>query len=153
LVEGLTEFSETWPRSGMMRNGIAYQLPPLVPLTDETASGLWPTPTSQDNDQVAGIIGRRKGNGGAAKRDALGRVTKDVADAERRRLQGGLSNAPGRQQSSLPRIGRHCGGSEFGAPWWAEPDVGRVAYGVPDGMDRIEGLGNAVVPQIPEIIG
>jgi hypothetical protein len=44
LIEGLTEFSETWPRSGTMRNGIAYQLPPLVRLTDATESGLWPTP-------------------------------------------------------------------------------------------------------------
>src|SRR5690606_6360852 len=49
LVEGLTVFSETWPRSGMMRNGTAYQLPPLVPLTDATASGLWPTPTVNGN--------------------------------------------------------------------------------------------------------
>ena len=44
LVEGLTVFSETWPRSGLMQNGIAYQLPPLVRPTDETGSGLWPTP-------------------------------------------------------------------------------------------------------------
>ena len=36
LVEGLETFSETWPRSGLMRNGIAYQLSPLVHLTDET---------------------------------------------------------------------------------------------------------------------
>jgi hypothetical protein len=42
----LSEFSETWPRSGLMRNGIAYQLPPLVRLTDETGSGLWPTPAA-----------------------------------------------------------------------------------------------------------
>jgi hypothetical protein len=41
------EFSEIWPRSGMMRNGIAYQLPPLVRLTDETESGLWPTPNAE----------------------------------------------------------------------------------------------------------
>jgi hypothetical protein len=38
------EFSETWPRSGLMRNGTAYQLPPLVRLTEGTESGLWPTP-------------------------------------------------------------------------------------------------------------
>jgi hypothetical protein len=44
LVEGLTVFSETWPRSGMMRSGTAYQLAPLVPRTSETESGLWPTP-------------------------------------------------------------------------------------------------------------
>jgi hypothetical protein len=44
LVEGLTVFSEAWPRSGTMRNGIAYQLQPLVRLTDATESGLWRTP-------------------------------------------------------------------------------------------------------------
>jgi DNA (cytosine-5)-methyltransferase 1 len=38
--------------------------------------------------------------------------------------------------------------------WWAtEPDVGRVANGVPSRVDRLKGLGNAVVPQIPELIG
>ena len=38
--------------------------------------------------------------------------------------------------------------------WWrVEPDVGRVAHGVPSRVDRLKGLGNAVVPQIPEIIG
>ena len=47
LVEGWTVFSQTWPRSGLMRNGTAYQLPPLVPLTEGTASGLWPTPKTQ----------------------------------------------------------------------------------------------------------
>ena len=32
--------------------------------------------------------------------------------------------------------------------WWsAEPDVGRVADGVPNRVDRIKALGNAVVPQ------
>ncbi|MEX3715399.1 DNA (cytosine-5-)-methyltransferase [Cytobacillus horneckiae] len=31
--------------------------------------------------------------------------------------------------------------------WAAEPNVGRVANGVPNRVDRIKGLGNAVVPQ------
>jgi DNA-cytosine methyltransferase len=40
------------------------------------------------------------------------------------------------------------------ARWWAfEPDVGRVAHGVPNRVDRLKQLGNAVVPQIPELIG
>ena len=48
LVEGLDEFSETWPRSGMMRNGIAYQLPPLALRTAGIESGLWLTPQAGD---------------------------------------------------------------------------------------------------------
>ena len=32
--------------------------------------------------------------------------------------------------------------------WWAtEPDVGRVAHGIPNRVDRLKCLGNAVVPQ------
>jgi DNA (cytosine-5)-methyltransferase 1 len=37
--------------------------------------------------------------------------------------------------------------------WPAEPDVGRVAHGIPRRVDRLRGLGNSVVPQIPEMIG
>jgi DNA (cytosine-5)-methyltransferase 1 len=41
-----------------------------------------------------------------------------------------------------------------GSSWWSiEPDMGRVAHGVSSRVDRLKGLGNAVVPQIPEIIG
>ena len=40
------------------------------------------------------------------------------------------------------------------ADWWlTEPDVGRVAHGVPNRVDRLRALGNAIVPQIAEIIG
>ena len=37
--------------------------------------------------------------------------------------------------------------------WRAEPAVRRVAHGVRNRVDRLRSLGNAVVPQIPEIIG
>jgi DNA (cytosine-5)-methyltransferase 1 len=38
--------------------------------------------------------------------------------------------------------------------WWSvEPDVGRVAHGIPFRVDRLKGLGNAIVPQIAEWIG
>ena len=37
--------------------------------------------------------------------------------------------------------------------WPTEPRVGRVADGVPDRVDRLKCLGNAVVPQVVEIIG
>ena len=34
-----------------------------------------------------------------------------------------------------------------GRCWAAEPDVGRVAHGIPARVDRLKCLGNAVVPQ------
>ena len=37
--------------------------------------------------------------------------------------------------------------------WITEPDVGRVADGIPRRVDRLRCLGNAIVPQIAEIIG
>jgi len=37
--------------------------------------------------------------------------------------------------------------------WLPEPNVGRVANGVPNRSHRLKCLGNAVIPQIPEIIG
>lgn len=40
LLEGSTEFSETWPRSGTMRGGTAFLRQPLAPLTDATAFSL-----------------------------------------------------------------------------------------------------------------
>jgi len=37
--------------------------------------------------------------------------------------------------------------------WSVEPNVGRVAHGISDRVDRIKSLGNAVVPQLTYIIG
>jgi len=38
-------------------------------------------------------------------------------------------------------------------PWAIEPNVGRVAHGVPNRVDRLRALGNAVVPQVAEWLG
>lgn len=51
------------------------------------------------------------------------------------------------------RKGTEKRGGSLSAWWESEPDVGRVAYGVPDRVDRLKGLGNAVVPKIVEYIG
>ena len=56
---------------------------------------------------------------------------------------------PGRGISFQP------GGSSGGGwrHWQSEPDVGRVAHGIPERVDRLAALGNAVVPQVVEMIG
>ena len=52
FLSGLDLFSETWPRSGTMRSGTAYPLPPSAPRTYAIACSLWrgmlPTPTTVD---------------------------------------------------------------------------------------------------------
>lgn len=48
LLGGLTEFSETWPSYGMMRDGECSVLPELEHLTCESESGLWQTPVADD---------------------------------------------------------------------------------------------------------
>ena len=58
------------------------------------------------------------------------------------------------QREGKHRQSRHdpfgCGVDDW---WKAEPDVGRVADGVPYRVDRLRALGNAVVPQVVELIG
>lgn len=51
LFEDYQLFLETWPRSGMMRNGSAYRRRPLVPRIGAIESSLWPTPVA-DGDRT-----------------------------------------------------------------------------------------------------
>jgi DNA (cytosine-5)-methyltransferase 1 len=67
-----------------------------------------------------------------------------VANANRPRLAiwESLAGNDGTQQPAA-----------IGGGWWSsEPSMGRVAHGVSGRVDRITALGNAVVPQIPEMI-
>jgi len=47
-ADGLAEFSATWPKRGMMRNGQIYQLPTLGPGIGGAESGYLPTPTKSN---------------------------------------------------------------------------------------------------------
>jgi hypothetical protein len=52
LLGDYTEFSETWPRWGLMRDGVSYQRQTLVLPTRETGSGSWPTPAARDGNST-----------------------------------------------------------------------------------------------------
>ena len=85
----------------------------------------------------------------------LGRRGEDVADTDSRQISGRFGGKPAHRGNLSGRdnyLGREKGYA--GGQWWAiEPDVGRVAYGVPARVDRLRGLGNAVVPQVAEYVG
>jgi DNA (cytosine-5)-methyltransferase 1 len=45
-----------------------------------------------------------------------------------------------------------CGNVSASPKWWnIEPELGRVANGVPHWMDRVERLGNAQVPAVARL--
>jgi hypothetical protein len=64
LLGGLTEYSETWPRWGLMRDGECSALPTWEHRTSETESGLWPTPTTtcdRANHNSPSVLNRQHG--------------------------------------------------------------------------------------------
>jgi DNA (cytosine-5)-methyltransferase 1 len=73
-----------------------------------------------------------------------------------RRRGGNVSdaNCAGRQQQRRTEpVPAEQPAAECGGWWESEPDVGRVAHGVSSRVDRLRCLGNAVVPQVVEVIG
>jgi DNA (cytosine-5)-methyltransferase 1 len=105
----------------------------------------------------SGSQGRQdQGQAGTVARDCGA----DVADADggrrqRKRLpkygdQQGPSGHLAHGRSSWGRWARPNGRRQ---QWETEPDVGRVAHGVPNRVDRLRCLGNAIVPQVAEVIG
>jgi len=60
--------------------------------------------------------------------------------------QAGIEGARGCEPHRRRYYGEQCDGPRA-LSWEAEPSVGRVANGVPDRMDRLRCLGNAVVPK------
>lgn len=75
-----------------------------------------------------------------------------VAGREARRTNGmGDADGPRRdegQSSGTHRQGARIFRTPFSGEWEPEPELGRVANGIPSRVDRLRGLGNAVVPQI-----
>ena len=73
----------------------------------------------------------------------------NVADTDSKRLQGQWRE----HEFVSEREAEHSVGSSVGSFWEPEPRVGRVANGVSKRVDRLKGLGNAIVPQIAMRIG
>ena len=78
--------------------------------------------------------------------ERCGKSFTEVPDTDRKRSQG-LVRRPQEIQRSDQQIRLRSRARPRN--WWnAEPDVGRVAHGIPNRVDRLKGLGNAIVPQV-----
>jgi DNA (cytosine-5)-methyltransferase 1 len=115
-------------------------------------------PKSCDGGKVVADT-QSNSTGGRPKRTATtyprpSRGSQDVADPKRERQpRQGEHEQPVNPAASADR--EAVGAFDGGGPqfWPTEPNVGRVANGVPRRVDRLKSLGNAVVPQVPEVIG
>ena len=98
---------------------------------------LWIVARDRDRDRESGLPIHAE----------MERVPGDVPDANRSRLEGRDQRAErAREWAARPRVcERH----------WPSPDawIHGMADGVSARMDRLRALGNAVVPQIPELLG
>ena len=94
-----------------------------------------------DKDGKKNIQGRQEHTQSKSSRHGAG-----IPDPNGKGLQGQ------RKKYKLPKSKRkrEIGGSS----WWdVEPNVGRVAYGVPNRVFKLRALGNSIIPQIAQKIG
>jgi DNA (cytosine-5)-methyltransferase 1 len=83
----------------------------------------------------------------------LSETKQDVADSE---ISDRYAHETDREhgETTSQEVFRNRSGIHRQTSWWSsEPNVGRVAHGVSDRVDRLKGLGNAIVPQIAYQIG
>jgi DNA (cytosine-5)-methyltransferase 1 len=73
-----------------------------------------------------------------------------IANANRGRCEQLRGSESGEEhgEGEVPRAECVCSDQHGGASWIAEPRVGRVVNGLPGRVDRLRGLGNAIVPQV-----
>lgn len=122
---------------------------------------------NEDRDTEASRV---VGMGIEPSRNSASVSTRDVSDAECTGLEGyHCGQLAGRSEGRASDHARQSRASVAYAngepllrptiaweqcnPWVFEPELGRVAHGLPNRMERVKALGNAVVPQIPELIG
>ena len=80
---------------------------------------------------------------------------KTMADTNVEGRQGRIHRGQNKEWESQQRyFGRNSAthGQQEQNWWDTEPELGRVAHGIPNRVDRLKGLGNSLVPQIPYFI-
>jgi DNA (cytosine-5)-methyltransferase 1 len=99
-----------------------------------------------DEDARLGLAGGGEGFRG------VGTVAA-VADPDSTPRSTAGSAGTGPAQSDLGGMASRLSPRLDGGWWTTEPDIPRVAHGIPNRVDRLAALGNALVPQIAQWLG
>ena len=147
----------TWKRVDTKSSRSLFQLAVSMPRTEETECGLlrgggamWPTPRTPSGgpDNSAKRL-RPSGHRGTT--NLLGAVLADPDSQGVFPAKDARDNEKEKPESN-DELSWGCGSAYRGqglqANWTTEPSVGRVANGVSNRVDRLKGLGNAIVPQV-----
>ena len=99
-------------------------------------------------DSNGGQLSQRKPEGQSVQ--MLGKGSQRICNVANTFSQRGCSGNPeGEYAEDAGQSPRHPWNNIGGmATWLAEPNVGRVAHGVPNRVAKLRGLGNAIVPQV-----
>ena len=115
FLEGWIPYSQTFPRSGMTRNGTLFRLVPLVPRTGGNGSGLWPTPDTGESLSGHGRRGISRNPRHQSANSLEARVrqwpTPTVQDASN-------NGGPSQSQRNTPPLNSVAGGALN--PQWVE---------------------------------
>ena len=98
------------------------------------------------------LQGKRRRKQDAARADI--EPAGEIPNSDKLRMEGRRNVEESDREGSTKKklVGRSL--QEARSDWWAiEPELGRVANGIPARVDRLRGIGNAVVPQIAEWLG
>lgn len=147
----------TWKQRVTKSSRLLFQLAVSMPRTEETEFGLlrgggamWPTPRTPSGgpDNSAKRL-RPSGHRGTTNLlDAI------LANPNSERVFSSKITRDNEkdEKKSNDKHARGCSPTHtrrgLQANWATEPGLGRVAHGIPNRMDRLKGLGNAIVPQV-----
>ena len=81
-----------------------------------------------------------------------GKTCSNIPNSSSKRLEGYRGYKELEVTGQAPNITSERSREEIRSYWSSEPNVGRVANGVSNRVDKLKGLGNAIVPQVAETI-
>ena len=142
FIEDSDECLETFPVSGMTRNGLLWEQSMLAHRIKGTGRGLWRTPDTGGGDIWTTQTRPESSKERPAHSNQIGgssEQSKTVANTSGKDAQRRWKSIGVQEERDPPS----------GTGWWAtEPRVGRVADGVAARVDRLKAIGNGQVPKV-----